>query len=345
MVAPGSPSAKPRWLRFSLRTLLIVVVGASVLLGWLGIALIRPQQEHPGITRLRSLDAKLLPIPGLVFGETELSESRLHLEVGDDPLARLPGVSLGKKGLNDHDLRLLSDCSGLRSLVIKDGPGVTDNGLKHLTAASKLCYVSLFNTQLTGGGLSRLPARNSIQLLRLEGPAVTDGSLANLDKLPSLRDLSIGDSRSITDAGMVHLSKFKQLDSLSLRGTAVTDRGLAHLSGLTGLQSLMLAGGAFSDEGMQHIGGLTELQSLRLSETSVGDVGVGHLARLEKLRNLDLTPSAVTDAGLQSLSKLSNLKNLMVARGVTRAGAVKLKGELPQCEIWFWEDNNWATLK
>ena len=38
----------------------------------------------------------------------------------------------------------------------------------------------------------------------------------------------------MTDAGLVHLSKLRELQFLSLDGTQVTDQGLAQLKGLRG---------------------------------------------------------------------------------------------------------------
>jgi len=318
----------------------------GLVLGWLGNVLIRVREQRSVIAKLRSLDGKLLPVPGLPFGWQPLTESEwTRWPLDDDLIARLPGVLLEKPNLRDADLTVLAELPGLQSLMIKDGPGVTDNSLRHLTRASKLCNLALFNTRVTVGGISQLPARDSLQVLWLGGTTLTDESLAHLDGLPNLRMLNIGGSPRVTDAGMAHLANLEHLDPLSLSGTAVTDRGLAQLGGLTRLRLLTVLEKGVSDAGMQHLSRLTELRSLRLGETNVGDAGIAQLSRLDKLGNLDLMPSAVTDAGLRSLAEMSSLKHLTLGRGVTRAGAVELKASLPQCEIWFWEDNNWATLK
>lgn len=335
-----------RWLRFSLGTLLIAMCSMGLALGWLGTVLVRIREQRSLIAKLRSLDSKLIDREGLLFGRRPLSDSEwTRWPLDDELVTHLPGIALERPDLKDADLKVLATFTGLRSLYIEDGPGVTDNGIQHLAKSSKLCNVALFNTRVTAGGLSHLPARDSIRILWIGGPLVTDESLAQLDQLSNLSDLSIGDSRGITDAGMAHIANLRRLESLSIAKIPITDQGLQHLSSLTRLRSLTLRGEGVSDAGMQHIAQLTELVSLRLGETNVGDTGVTHLTALNKLGYLDLMPSAITDAGLQSLAKMSSLRHLALGRSVTRAGAVELKASLPQCEIWFWENNNWATLK
>ena len=203
MAASVSQSPQHPLLRFSLRTLLIVMCAFGLVLGWLGNVLIRVREQRSVLAKLRSLDGKLLDSNGLLFEARPLTESEwTRWPLDDDLIARLPGVSLEKPNLRDADLTVLAELPGLQSLMIKDGPGVTDNSLKHLTRASKLCNLALFNTHVTAGGMSQLPAKDSIQVLWLGGSALTDESLAHLDELPSLRMLTIGDSPSVTDAGM-----------------------------------------------------------------------------------------------------------------------------------------------
>ena len=117
------------------------------------------------------------------------------------------------------------------------------------------------------------------------------------------------------------------------------------MSGLASLRSLTLQGKGVSDAAMQHLAGLVELVSLSLGETNVGDAGIARLHPPRQARKLEPHALSVTDAGLRSLAEMSSLKHPTLGRGVTRAGTVELKASLPQCEIWFWEDNNWATLK
>jgi hypothetical protein len=332
-------------MRYGLRTLLVFTCASGLALGIAGNLLIGlwPLPPHPLLAKLRSLDGKLIDRDGLLFGERELRESE-WVSRGNFA-SQLPGVSLRKPNLCDADLIALKKLTGLWSISIKDGSGVTDNGLAYLAGASRLENLALFNTHITAAGLSRLPARERISTLWLAGPTVTDSTLADISDLPNLRMLSIRGSPGVTDQGMPDLAKLDHLDFLVLHQTSVTDRGLQHLSGLPELRMLNLQGAGISGAGMESLAGLVQLTSLRLDETNVGDDGLEWLGRLQNLRNLGLQPTPVTDKGLESLAKLRNLKHLTLGRNVSRAGAVRLKSQLPQCEIWFVEGNNWATLK
>jgi hypothetical protein len=124
----------------------------------------------------------LLGRDGLLFGELVLRESEWVSVLEKDSLASLPGVSLGKANLQDNDLSAIAALTGLLSLVIKDGRGVTDNGLAHLVRASKLENLALFNTEITATGpipghetVVRLPARMAPFLLEVCDGDGTDG--------------------------------------------------------------------------------------------------------------------------------------------------------------------------
>ena len=68
--------------------------------------------------------------------------------------------------------------------------------------------------------------------LVLRSNRVTDATLVQLEEFNELQSLTLQDTQ-ITDAGLVHLSKLKRLQLLNLSFTAVTDAGLVHLKGLT----------------------------------------------------------------------------------------------------------------
>ena len=54
----------------------------------------------------------------------------------------------------------------------------------------------------------------------------------------------------MSDAGLVHFKKLKNLDFLSLRWTAVTDAGLVHLKSLKRLLYLDVRGTSVTPEGV-----------------------------------------------------------------------------------------------
>jgi len=117
----------------------------------------------------------------------------------------------------------------------------------------------------------------------------------NADKPVSGVDLRL---TKITDAGLEHLKRLTQLQSLNLTGTQITDVGLVYLKGLTQLQSLNLKSTQITDAGLVHLKGLTQLSWLDLSETKITDAGLVHLKGLTNLCYLYLVATQIGDAGI-----------------------------------------------
>ena len=109
--------------------------------------------------------------------------------------------------------------------------------------------------------------------------------------------------RKFTDADLVQLKGFAELQSLDLTHTQITDLGLVHLKGLTNLTSLVLAGTQVTDAGMVHLKGLTKLEGLTLMNTKITDAGLVHLKEMTKLNYLFVQLTKVTDAGVAELKQ------------------------------------------
>ena len=97
------------------------------------------------------------------------------------------------------------------------------------------------------------------------------------DTFRNLRRVDFRTSPSITDADLVHLELFPQLDTLDVTDRQVTDAGLAHLAGLTNLQRLSLDVAKITDAGLQQLASLTNLQRLWLDCPQVTEVGIQSL--------------------------------------------------------------------
>ncbi len=117
------------------------------------------------------------------------------------------------------------------------------------------------------------------------------------------------ESSGITDKGLSHLERLRNLTFLKLMGNNVTNEGLCYLRGLTNLTSLNLARTEITDEGLSCLRELKKLTSLNLSETKkiVGD-GLPHLKGLQNLASLDLSSSGIISENLRYLKGHTNLK-------------------------------------
>src|SRR4030042_1941762 len=84
------PKTRLRWYQFHLRTLLVFVLVAGMLLGWLGICLNRARQQRAAVIRIRELGGEVayeaVSFPGSTL---------LHKIAGEDMAAHVLGESLG----------------------------------------------------------------------------------------------------------------------------------------------------------------------------------------------------------------------------------------------------------
>ena len=119
-----------------------------------------------------------------------------------------------------------------------------------------------------------------------------------------------------------------------LRGRSLTDNGLAHLARLKNITGLNLKDTKITSRGLVHLRGLDKLRWLHLEQTQVGDAGMQHLAELPRLEYLNLYATNITDKSLVQLAHCKPLRRLYVWQtGVTDAGIAVLKKKRPQLKI------------
>jgi hypothetical protein len=181
-----------RWLRFSLRTLLILITIFAVWLGW-HMHRRREQQRVADAVRER--------------GGTAQPVLR--------DLSLLSRVQAPYTWDNDFWLSNLK---------------VPDEALQDFESVPELLGLHLADNQITDQGLSYLNDRTDLLSLDLtNNPAITDAGLAHLRKMTELRQLLLRNNPQITDEGLVHLKNMQQLDLLILFGTSVTAEGVNKL--------------------------------------------------------------------------------------------------------------------
>ena len=113
-----------------------------------------------------------------------------------------------------------------------------------------------------------------LQWIEITACSVGDAGLAGLAKIPALLHLGLDDNPAVTDATLAYLEKAVDLRELSLRRTAVTGTGLPHLKPLTHLAALWLGGTPVTDEQLPLLFDLPALQTLWLDGTNVSDAGL-----------------------------------------------------------------------
>ncbi|MCA9027639.1 MAG: protein kinase [Planctomycetaceae bacterium] len=198
---------------------------------------------------------------------------------------------------------------------------------------------ALFNVFLNGQtgvvdqAAQHLKNASGLQMLDLEGIAVSDEFMGYLSNWPVLRQLNVSDT-GVTDAGLTHLSSLEKLQFLQLIRTEITDAGLESVAGVKSLTNLDLQSTKISNDGLHWLHDLPNLGSLSLRFTALTDAGLDHIAQFDQLTSLGLEGTKITDAGLTKLSNLKQLVSLDVrSTGVTAAGVAAFKDSLPDCEV------------
>lgn len=176
---------------------------------------------------------------------------------------------------------------------------------------------------------------SELETLHVWGPALTDKSLARLEKIPSgLTGVTFALGK-FSDKGMTKfLDRQKKLTSLVLVGVPITDDSMTRIGKMDSLLSLGLSKTKVTDKGLACLTSLPDLRLLDLSETCVSDAGLAEVGKLGDLWSLNLNHTKVTDAGMPQLMGLKRLTRLEVeSTGVGEKGEAELRKVLPDLKI------------
>jgi protocatechuate 3,4-dioxygenase beta subunit len=177
---------------------------------------------------------------------------------------------------------------------------------------------------------------------------MTAAGVAHLTTLPNLKKFSIV-GYHIDDKALHEVGQFPKLEEFTVGGV-FTDAGIAHfaehLQERATIKSLhigALRDSKITDEALRHVSALAGLQEFMIynsaeigmiSPSQFTDAGLKHLSALTKLHTLKIGGEKITDAGLVHLGELKNLKSLSLeSTSVTPAGIADLKRRLPNAEV------------
>jgi outer membrane protein assembly factor BamB len=199
-------------------------------------------------------------------------------------------LSVTNTAITDDDLAALSTLPQLTALDVSTCDGVTDSSCAMLAAMTRLRGLSLrktgFEKKRVGNvGLQQLTKLSRLEVLDIEGNAVTDDGLKLLAQFSDLRELNLN-ILPLTDQGLTHLPAIPKLQSLSVR------------------YSEGFAGVIVTNAGVRSLGQLTQLTSLNLTGARrITDACLPDLMRLRRLQQLNLSASGLTSDGIDRIQK------------------------------------------
>ncbi|MGD9682585.1 MAG: hypothetical protein AB7W16_15465 [Candidatus Obscuribacterales bacterium] len=159
----------------------------------------------------------------------------------------------------------------------------------------------------------RLEINKSLSAERLSADyyELTDDSLARLEQMKRLKDLSLGFTR-VSDRGIEHIARLP-LVKLNLTETRITDKGLEDIARIKSLTVLNLGSTAITDEGMRYLKTMENLNNLNISNAKISDKGIATIApALKHLRHLNIANTFATRNCLSSLARMKGLATLII---------------------------------
>ena len=245
----ATEAPKRRWLSFSIRTLLLVVLVSCVACGWFAMLLQKARIQRESVEAIEQLGGEVL----YDFQEDRLAKPRgpiwLRRLLGGHFFDRVVRVDFTNRGIpNDRvtDISFLSGMDKLRILYL-DGTAVRDISL--LADTKVLSFLSLNYTKVED--LSPLAHLQKLESISLDRTNVRDLSPVSSHRLKRvwLRGTKIRDISALTVDELISLDLYKthirdisslssanKLETLSLNWTNVND--VTPLIGLTRLRSL-----------------------------------------------------------------------------------------------------------
>jgi len=291
---PAGPVSRRsrRYLRFSVRGLIVVVLVIGAGLGWIvRQAHVQRDAVHVITKAHGRAHYDIDPSNGAFPGNRLSAWRRLIAQyIGIDYVFHVTYVDLDVTPQNNDAQR--------------------QQALTRLEDLTQLEQLNLSGKSVTDGDLARVASLKHLEVLMLQNSGISDAGLTHVRALTSLREIYITNA-AIGDDGLNHFRGLTNLRHLTYRVTRLTDVGMERLKELGSLETLHLGPAHVSDAGVRHLMGLSNLRSLSLYGVGLTDAGLAHLKRLTNLSKLDIRATRVTDDGVKELQQaLPNLKIL-----------------------------------
>ncbi len=200
-----------------------------------------------------------------------------------------------------------------------------DEGKPVKDAAGEIVELDLTGTWVSDADMAKVAKLRRLRKLDLSQTKITDSGLDHLKPLENVTDLSCYYAEFLTEDGIAHLSNWKRLERLNLRGTRITSKVFDSLAKLTSLRSLDIAFTQIEDDGFEQLSALTKLESLAIGGNRLSGASLPLLKLLPALVSLDVGGIQRVDSGLwglpltsENLARIAELKQL---RSLSLAGA------------------------
>lgn len=358
-----------RWLRFSLRTMAVLLTVVCLFLGWIGPKWVAAQREKVAVEKIAAAGAMIQydyqedwenddsdPVPHGAFV--------LRYLLGEHILSRATTVYFYPGSKPNEAADLLPELTQLRTVTFGTDVKLTDASVEAMVGCENLTKIWTASGVFSAKQLAMLSSVKSIQHLSLCDRSASDACLQQLHLFPNLKSLSI-DSRLSTDIGIQAIAEVSSLESLVARSIPnVTNEGITPLHRLKKLKKFHIPYSAgtnqlteaclpdilkirsledldlsfyktrveFEPAQYSEFESLSHLKKLSLRHSNIQDEALLRIGTLAQLEELNVGWTDITDEGLAHLKNLGELRVLNTfGTRITHEGVRKLEA-LPSLE-------------
>jgi hypothetical protein len=178
---PELPRCRRRWHQYRLRTLLVVMLLASIGMSWFAVKLQRARRQREAVEAITKLGGTVAydyffdpSDGGRLVKPKPPAPAWMRGLLGEEFFADVVYVSVK----NDAALEQIRELPQVRYLVVRTTQ-VTDDGLRNLQATSQLRSLWIADTSVTDAGLEHLACLTQLQVLFFSG-SITDAGVQRL---------------------------------------------------------------------------------------------------------------------------------------------------------------------
>lgn len=258
-------SGKTRWLRISLRNLLIVFTCVAITIGWFAHY---AQQRKAAFAAIRKVGGDI------------------RMDIGK------PSCFVKWFGPELFGTVWRVDLRG----------GKADNKLLiHIGVLTELQGLDLSGADIDDGGLQRI-AHLPLRELWLQNTSITDAAAVTISKMRTL-DFLMLNATSLSNDFLEHLDSLPALAKLGLRGTQVNGAGMKFLARHPNLRQVDVYSTEVDDSGVQYLVDCQGLTDVGLSMTRITNDVFTHLDLLPHLTAADLSANRITTEAVLAFEK------------------------------------------
>jgi hypothetical protein len=269
--APEPKRRRWRWLRYGLRTLLILV---TIVCLWLGWFIVQVHKQRRAVAALEKYGAEVDYSAFYTYRPwTNVLPRGLILWLNDvlssNDVRRVIRVTIQSADLGEDDLVVLADLPYLKYLNLS-GPAITDASLEHVKNLKQLRCLKLIDSKVSDAGLRCVSKLENLDGLYLSGTQFTDAGISYLCSLTKIDELYL-DGTNVTGACLQDLAAIKSLRVLRLDNTQVCGEGLVHLAQMPKLEMVIMRNTPISDADLPYLQQVPSRVSLWLARTKLTD--------------------------------------------------------------------------